>query len=90
MVPTEKNLIENKTSIATTKKSLTNANDTFVIRRCLSSIKRIRQLLFTINYIIIHENIQDHMSFFELFHEYNLEVFRILIDRLERTQFNKK
>lgn len=47
-------------------------------------------MLITINYIAVHENNRDHMHFFEFFHKYNLEVFKLLIDKLEMSQFSKK
>ncbi|CAI2383502.1 unnamed protein product [Moneuplotes crassus] len=80
---------EVKSSISTSKSHL-NPNDSFIIRRCMATIKRFRQLLFSINYILIHKSNDEHRDFFELFRQYNVEVFQALMPVLERKRFSSR
>lgn len=79
---------KNKSSIEFSKKSFISPAETFITRRCMATIKRFRQLLFSINYIVIHKRESEHRNFFELFRQYNSEVFRMLVDRLEKLKFS--
>lgn len=90
MIPGEKDSIGKKSSIATSKKSFINTGDTFITRRCLATIKRIRQMLISINYITMHLRNKEHFPTLELLNEYSSEVFQMLIDKLERIGFNVK
>ena len=75
---------DSKISIATSKKSMVNVGETFIIRRCMSTIKRFRQILFSINYMLIHKSQKSHKDFFELFRQYNASIFKVLIRELEK------
>lgn len=74
----------------TTSKSFMSTTDSFIVRRCMATIKRFRQLLFSINYILIHKEIEDHRDFFELFRQYNEEVFQALVNALEHKHFGSR
>lgn len=56
----------------------------------MTTIKRFRQLLFSINYILIHKGNEDHQDFFELFRQYNVEVLDVLVNNLEVRRFSSK
>ena len=56
----------------------------------MATIKRFRQLLFSINYIVIRKGDDSHKEFFELFREYNAEVFESLVNVFEAKRFSSR
>jgi len=77
-------------SVSSSKGSINTNWETFVTRRWFATIRRIRQLLFAINYKVIHKDQIEHMEFFKLFQQYNIEILKTLIEKLEKIRYPQK